>query len=90
MFKTVSTFVQKVGLIWLKVAFYFSYSGNKCICWFKIVNHWDKRDNGVMCTRKEIKSGLESVRMKTDLAAHTGKLLSRKRPEHWDISAVLL
>ena len=28
----ISTFVQKLGLIWLKVAFYFSYSGHKCNC----------------------------------------------------------
>ena len=58
MSKTVSTFVQKVGLIWLKGGF-FSYLGHKCNCWLKIVNHGDKRDNGVMCTGKEIKSGLK-------------------------------
>ena len=62
MSKTVATFVQKVGLIWImgliwiKGGFYFSYSGHKYNCWHKIVNHWDKRENGVMCTGKEIKS----------------------------------
>ena len=30
MSKTVATFVQRVGLIWLKVAFYFTYSEHKC------------------------------------------------------------
>ena len=66
-----STFVQKLGLIWLKVAFYFSYSGHKCNCWLKIVNHWDKRDNDDICTGKETKSGLKIVRMETDAATHT-------------------
>ena len=75
----IATFVQKVGFNWLKkVAFYFSYSGHKCNCWLKVVTHWDKRDNGVMCTRKQIKSGLELIRMETDVATHTCKLLSRK------------
>ena len=81
---------KKVGLICLKGAFYFSYSGHKCNCWFKIVDHWNKRENGVMCTRKEIKSGLKSVRMETDIATHTCKLFLRKKPEHWDINIVLL
>ena len=58
MSKTVATFVQKVGLIWLKVSFYLSYSEHKGNCWLKIVNHWDERDS-VMCTVKEIKSGLK-------------------------------
>ena len=52
MSKTVATFVKKVRLIKLNVAFYFSYSGQKCICWLKNVNHWDKCDNSVMCTGK--------------------------------------
>ena len=52
--KTVSAFVQKVGLIWLKGGFYFSYSEHKCNCWLKIVNHLDRLDNGVTCTGKEI------------------------------------
>ena len=75
MSKTVATFVQKVGLIWLKGGFYFSYSGHGCNSWLKIVNHWDKRHNGVMCTGKKIESGLELVRMETDVATHTCKLL---------------
>ena len=29
MLKNVATFVQKVALIWIKTAFYFSYSGHK-------------------------------------------------------------
>ena len=32
----------------------------------------------LVCTRKEIKSGLKLVRMETDVATHTCKLLSRK------------
>ena len=84
--KTIATFVQKGGLIWLKVVFYFSHSGHKCNCWLKIVNHWDKRDSGAMCTGKEIKSGLKLVRMVKDVATHTCKLLLRKKPEHWDIN----
>ena len=58
--------------------FYFNYSGNKYNCWLKIVNHWDKPDNGVMCAEKEIKPGLKLVRMRTDVASHTCKLLLRK------------
>ena len=72
------------------MAIYFSYSGHRRNCWLKIVNHWDKRDNGVMCTGKEIQSGLKLVRMETDAAAHTCKLPLRKKPEHWDINIVLL
>ena len=72
------------------MAFYVSYSGHICNCWLKIVNHLDKRDNGVMCTGKEMKSGLKLVRMETDVETHTRKLLSRKKPEHWDINIVLL
>ena len=60
------------------MAFPFSYSGHKRNCWFEIVNHWDKRDNSVMCTRKEPKSGLKLVRMETDVATHTCKLILRK------------
>ena len=41
-----------------------------------------------MCTGKEIKSGLKLVRMETDVATNTCKLLLRKKPEHWDINAV--
>ena len=52
------------------------------VCWLKIVNHWDNHDNGVMSTGKEIKSGLKSVRIKTDVATHTFKLLLRKIPQH--------
>ena len=78
MSKTVATLVQKVGLILLKGGFYFSYSGHKCNCWLKVVvPHWDKRDNGVMCTGKEIKSGLKLIRMETDMQAPF-----KKKPEH--------
>ena len=65
MSKTVASFVQKVGLIWLKGGFYFSYSGHKCNCRLKIVKPLGKRDNGVMCTGKEIKSSLKLVQMET-------------------------
>ena len=46
------------------------YSGHKCSCWLKIVNHCDKRDNGVMQAGKEIKFGFKKGRMKTDVATH--------------------
>ena len=39
------------------MAFYFSYAGDICNCWLKIVNHWDKRDNGVVCIGKETQGG---------------------------------
>ena len=55
-----------------------------------IQDHWDKGDNGVMYTSKEIESGLKLVRMEADIATHTCKLLLRKKPEHWDINIVLL
>ena len=51
---------------------------NSCTWWLKIVNHRDKCDNDVMCIEKEIKSGLKSVRMETDVATHTCKLLLGK------------
>ena len=70
------------------MAFYFSYSGHKCHRWLKIVNHLDKRDNSVMCTRKEIKSGLKLVLMEIDVETHTCKLILRKKPEHSDINLV--
>ena len=88
--KTVATFVQKVGLIWLNGGFYCSYSGHKCNYWLKIVNHWDKCDSGVTCAAKEIKSGLNLVRMETDVVTHKCKLLFRKKTEHWDINIALL
>ena len=47
-------------------------------------------DPPLMCTGKEIKSGLKLVRIETDVATHTCKLLLRKKPEHWDINIVLL
>ena len=72
------------------MAFYVSYSGHKCNCWLKIVNHWDTRENSVMCTGKEIKSGLKLVPVETDVAIHTCKLLFKKMPEHWDSNIVLL
>ena len=50
------------------VSISFNYSGHKCNCWRKVVNHWDKRDNGIMCTGKEIKFGLKLLRMETDVA----------------------
>ena len=57
-----------------------SYDGTD---WLLIVNHWGKRDNGVMCTAKEIKFGLKLVRMETDVVTHTCKiLLWKKNPEH--------
>ena len=35
------------------MAFYFSCSaGHKCNCWLKIVDHWDRRDNGVISLTK--------------------------------------
>ena len=73
MSKTVTTFVQKVGLIWLKGVFYFSYLGHKCNYWLKIVNHWDKRDNGVTCTctGKEIKSAWFKISLNGDKRSNT-------------------
>ena len=79
MSKIVPTFVQKVGLLWLKSGFYFSYSRHRRSCWLKIVSHWDKRDNGVLCTGRDIKFGLTLVGMETDVATHTCKLLLRKK-----------
>ena len=71
--KTVASFVQKVGLIWLK-------DGISVIQDAKvIVNHCDKPEDDVMCTGKENKAGLKLVRMKTDVATHTSKLLLRKK-----------
>ena len=64
MCKTVASFVQNLGLIWLNGGV-FSYSGHKCNCW-------------LMCTGKEIRSGLKLVRMETDVATQTCKLLLRK------------
>ena len=71
----------------LKVDFSFSYLGHKCNCWLKIANYWDKRNDGVLCTEKEIKSGLKLVRM---VATYTCKLVLRKITEHWYIYFILL
>ena len=66
------------------MALYFSFSGHKCNCWLKIVNHWDKGDNGVLCTEKEIKSGLKLARMEnTDMPAPF-----KKNTEYCDINIV--
>ena len=43
-----------------------------------------------MCTGKEIKSGLKSVRMETNVATQTCKLVLRKKPKHWDINIAVL
>ena len=48
MSKTVAMLVQTVDLSRGNSGFYFIYSGHKCNCWLKIVDHLDKRDNGVM------------------------------------------
>ena len=41
--------------------------------------------------KKFNKSGLKLVRLhKTDVATHTGKLVLRKKYEHWDINIVIL
>ena len=55
-----------------------------------IINHWDKADDGVMYAEKENKVSLKLVRMKTDVATDTCKLLLRKNNEHWDINIVFL
>ena len=62
----------------------------KCSCWLKIVNHCDKRGNSVMQAGKDIKSGFKKVRMKTDVATHTCKLLLIKNDEHLYINILLL
>ena len=62
------------------------FSGHKCHCWLKIVKHWDKRDNGVLCTGKEIKSGLKLARMENIYMPAPFK----KKPEYWDTNIVLL
>ena len=36
--ETVTTFVQDVGAIWVRDAFYFDYLGHTCSCWFKLLN----------------------------------------------------
>ena len=88
MSKTVATFVQKVGLIWIKGGFYFSCSGHRCNRWLNTVNHWDKRDNRVLCTGKEIKSGLKLV-LELAVATPTCTVLLRKKPERSDVNTVL-
>ena len=81
---------QNVDLIWLKGGFYFSYSGHKCRCWLKGVNHWKKSDDGVMCAGKENNSCLKLVRIKPEEATNTCKLLLRKTNKQCDINIVLL
>ena len=56
--KTVATFVQNVGLIWIKCG---TNVGHKCSCWLKIVYYCNKHDNGVMQAGKEIKSSFKKV-----------------------------
>ena len=45
---------------------------------------------GTNVTGKKIKSGLELVRMETDVATHTYASSFKTKPEHWDINIVLL
>ena len=73
--KTVATFVQKGGLIWQQRWHFtsFDHSVHKCDCWLKIVNHWDKRDNSVMCAEKK-KFGLKLLLVETEVAKHKCKL----------------
>ena len=70
MSKTVAIFVEKEGLIWLNSGFLIQLFRTQCNRFLKIVYHWDKSDDGVMCTGKEIKSGLNLIRMETDVATH--------------------
>ena len=90
--KIVASFVQKPksGLNLANLTFYFSYSGPKCNCWLKSVNHWKKPDDGVMWAGKENKSGLKLVRIKPDVAKNTCRLLLRKTNKQCDINIVLL
>ena len=69
--KTVASFVQKTGLNLAKRWHFTSVIQDAKV----IVNHWNKPDDGVMCAGKEYKAGLKLVRMKTDVATHTWKLL---------------
>ena len=53
------------------MAFYFDYSEQKCGCWLKVVNHWDKRDDSTLCADRKIKSGSKLLLMETKVATHT-------------------
>ena len=50
--KTVATLSEMRAYFGIKVAFDFDYPVHKCDPWLKIVNHWDKRDNSVLCADK--------------------------------------
>ena len=74
MSKTVATFVQNVGLIWLKGGFLLLsvILDTNVIIGLKLLFI---RTNGVMCPGKEIKSGLKLIRIEeTDVATRTCKL----------------
>ena len=99
MSKTVASFVQKVGSIWLKGGFLLQLfrwlftsviQDTKVIVGLKLLTIGTNVTTVLLCTRKEIKSGLKLVRMETDVATHTCKLLSRKKLEHWIVNIVLL
>ena len=82
--------LQPLSKKWLNLAKWWLFISAVQDAGLKIVNHWHKRDNGVLCTGKEIKVGLKLARMETDVATDTCKLLSRKSPEYCDINIVLL
>ena len=74
-FQTVAAFVRKWARKWI----------------FKIVNQWDKRDNGIMCAGKEIKSAVKVIRMGTGVEGHTCMQAAfKKKNKHWDTNIVLL
>ena len=49
------------------------------VCWLKIINHWDKRDNSALCAEKKAKSGLELLTVETEVATHTFQAYLRKK-----------
>ena len=57
MSETVFTFVQRSGQIWPKKWLLLKLFRELCNGSLEIVDHWNKRDNNVMCPGKEIKWG---------------------------------
>ena len=79
--KTVATFVQKVGLIWLKCGFFASIiQDTNVVVGLKLLTTTTNVTT-VLCTQgNKIKSGFKKVRTKTDVTTHTCQVpFKRKR-----------
>ena len=91
MSKTVVTFIQKVGLIWLKGGLLLQlFKDTNVIVGLKLLTTSTNATTVLCAQGKRLNLVQKLIGMETDVATDTTKLLFRKKPEHWDINVVLL